>query len=87
MLYQLSYPRDAPYDAWKRRRLRVGREGFEPPKTKSADLQSAPVGRLGTDPQDCQSRTAEARDASENQMKRNGSRRVELVEGFEPPTC
>lgn len=29
---------------------RVGRDGFEPPKAKPADLQSAPVGRLGTDP-------------------------------------
>lgn len=31
-------------------RTRVGREGFEPPKVKPADLQSAPVGRLGIDP-------------------------------------
>ena len=38
MLYQLSYSR------------RVGREGFEPPKAKPADLQSAPVGHLGTCP-------------------------------------
>ena len=30
----------------------VDREGFEPPKVKPADLQSAPVGRLGTDPND-----------------------------------
>ena len=28
----------------------VGRDGFEPPKAKPADLQSAPVDRFGTDP-------------------------------------
>ena len=28
----------------------VGRGGFEPPKAKPADLQSAPVDRFGTDP-------------------------------------
>ena len=28
----------------------VGREGFEPSKAMPADLQSAPVDRLGTDP-------------------------------------
>ncbi len=28
----------------------VGREGFEPTKAEPADLQSAPFGRLGTDP-------------------------------------
>ena len=28
----------------------VGREGFEPSKAEPADLQSAPVGHLGTDP-------------------------------------
>ena len=31
--------------------LRVGRVGFEPTKALPADLQSAPVGHLGTDPQ------------------------------------
>jgi len=29
----------------------VGREGFEPSKAEPADLQSAPFGRLGTDPE------------------------------------
>lgn len=28
----------------------VAREGFEPPKAEPADLQSAPVGRLGIEP-------------------------------------
>ncbi len=28
----------------------MGQDGFEPPKTKSADLQSAPFGHSGTDP-------------------------------------
>jgi hypothetical protein len=28
----------------------VGREGFEPPKAKPADLQSAPFDRFGTYP-------------------------------------
>ena len=28
----------------------VGRDGFEPSKTESADLQSAPIGRSGTYP-------------------------------------
>ena len=31
-------------------RVMVGRGGFEPPKTLSADLQSAPFGRSGTYP-------------------------------------
>jgi hypothetical protein len=30
--------------------LKVGEEGFEPPKTSSTDLQSAPFGRSGTLP-------------------------------------
>lgn len=31
-------------------KIKMGREGFEPPKAKPADLQSAPVGHLGTCP-------------------------------------
>ena len=45
--------------------------GFEPPKSVTADLQSAPFGRSGTLPYSivpvCQV--------------------VELVDGLEPPTC
>ena len=29
---------------------RVGADGFEPPKSKTADLQSAPFGHSGTHP-------------------------------------
>ena len=39
--------------------------GFEPPKSVTTDLQSAPFGRSGTPPYEV----------------------VELVDGFEPPTC
>ena len=45
MLYRLSYFRVAPLgDHW------VGADGFEPPKSKTADLQSAPFGHSGTHP-------------------------------------
>ena len=40
MLYQLSYFR----------KYVVGADGFEPPKAKPADLQSAPFGHSGTRP-------------------------------------
>ena len=42
----------------------VGEGGFEPPKPKATDLQSAPFDRSGTLPFN-----------------------LELVDGFEPPTC
>ena len=55
--------------------------GFEPPKRNVTDLQSAPFGHSGTPPYliylkqiKCLSRSAERRS-------------VELVDGFEPPTC
>lgn len=37
----------------------VGREGFEPPKSKTKDLQSSPFDRSGTDPQKKSSETWE----------------------------
>ena len=46
-------------------RLLVGEGGFEPPKSVTTDLQSAPFGRSGIPPYEI----------------------VELVDGFEPPTC
>ena len=49
----------------------VGRGGFEPPKSKTADLQSAPFGHSGTYPN----------------IKLNATNGVELVDGLEPPTC
>jgi hypothetical protein len=47
----------------------VGEGGFEPPKSLTTDLQSAPFGHSGIPPYEivCLS--------------------VELVDGFEPPTC
>ncbi len=42
----------------------VGEDGFEPSKSVTTDLQSAPFGRSGTLPKN-----------------------MELVDGFEPPTC
>ena len=48
-------------------------DGFEPPKAKPADLQSVPFGHLGTPPYSIEG--AEQR------------KKVELVDGFEPPTC
>ena len=43
----------------------VGEGGFEPPKSVTTDLQSAPFGRSGIPPYKI----------------------LELVDGFEPPTC
>ena len=43
----------------------VGEGGFEPPKSVTTDLQSAPFDRSGTPPYEI----------------------LELVDGFEPPTC
>ena len=43
----------------------VGEGGFEPPKSVTTDLQSAPFGRSGIPPYEI----------------------LELVDGFEPPTC
>ncbi len=45
--------------------------GFEPPKSVTADLQSAPFGRSGTLPYSITPT----------------DREVELVDGLEPPTC
>ncbi len=42
-------PYASTLDILLKRRV-VGREGFEPSKAMPADLQSAPVDRLGTDP-------------------------------------
>ena len=44
----------------------VGRDGFEPSKSLTADLQSAPFGHSGTYPY---------------------IKKLELVDGLEPPTC
>ena len=50
----------------------VGRDGFEPSKSVTADLQSAPFGHSGTYPYEvCYSLT----------------QRVELAMGLEPATC
>ena len=43
----------------------VGEGGFEPPKSLTTDLQSAPFGHSGIPPYEL----------------------LELVDGFEPPTC
>ncbi len=43
----------------------VGEGGFEPPKSLTTDLQSAPFGRSGILPY----------------------KKMELVDGLEPPTC
>ena len=45
----------------------VGEGGFEPPKSETTDLQSAPFGHSGIPP--------------------NMKFLLELVDGFEPPTC
>ncbi len=49
----------------------VGEGGFEPPKSLTTDLQSAPFGRSGIPPY---SIVMTDRD-------------MELVDGLEPPTC
>ncbi len=49
----------------------VGEDGFEPSKSETTDLQSAPFGRSGTRPN----------------IRAEQSARVELVMGLEPATC
>ena len=51
----------------------VGRGGFEPPKSETADLQSAPFGHSGTYPYEV--------------WFLHCPRRMELVKGLEPATC
>ena len=53
----------------------VGEGGFEPPKSVTTDLQSAPFGRSGTLPF--------IKPADENRLVFF----KELVDGLEPPTC
>ena len=50
----------------------VGEGGFEPPKPKATDLQSAPFDRSGTLPYS---------------VFVEVGKKLELVDGFEPPTC
>ena len=50
VLYRLSYFRIAPRGDSLSRYRDVGADGFEPPKSKTADLQSAPFGHSGTHP-------------------------------------
>ena len=53
----------------------VGRGGFEPPKSVTADLQSAPFGHSGTYP-------------GISIVKIHSSvKKMELVKGLEPATC
>ena len=51
----------------------VGEGGFEPPKSLTTDLQSAPFGHSGTLPYSIDCYTL--------------IKKVELVDGLEPPTC
>ena len=50
----------------------VGEDGFGPSKLKATDLQSAPFGHSGTLPK---------------KVRLILFNRMELVDGFEPPTC
>ena len=51
----------------------VGAGGFEPPKSSTTDLQSAPFGHSGTLPYAV--------------VGCHSEEKVELVDGLEPPTC
>ena len=53
----------------------VGAGGFEPPKSETTDLQSAPFGHSGTLPYKI---------VSEPSTRKAP---MELVDGLEPPTC
>ncbi len=55
----------------------VGEDGFEPSKSKTTDLQSAPFGRSGTLPYL----------HWQQHVPLPAALNVELVDGFEPPTC
>ena len=50
----------------------VGRDGFEPSKSLTADLQSAPFGHSGTYPQS---------------IALSPEAKMELAKGLEPATC
>ena len=60
--------------------------GFEPPKVEPADLQSAPFGRSGTPPK-IKPRILRERSTAVNRNKLIRQKKLELVDGFEPPTC
>ena len=55
----------------------VGAGGFEPPKSSTTDLQSAPFGHSGTLP--CR--------PTKGPIHFLAEKRLELVDGLEPPTC
>ena len=55
--------------------LLVGEDGFEPSKSVTTDLQSAPFGRSGTLPY------------IQFLLIRLKLHKMELVDGLEPPTC
>ena len=51
--------------------------GFEPTKAEPSDLQSDPVGHLGTPPYENHA----------NSSRKTSRQEVELADGIEPPTC
>ena len=73
----------------------VGEGGFEPPKSLTTDLQSAPFGHSGIPPNIQLFRFSLAAQTSEafatRKRRKAGTVRasfdVELVDGLEPPTC
>ena len=60
--------------------------GFEPPKVEPADLQSAPFDHSGTPPK-IKPRILRERNTTVNRNKLIRQKNMELVDGFEPPTC
>jgi hypothetical protein len=69
----------------------VERAGFEPAKAEPADLQSAPVGHLGTSPLKTlykyNKKTAELSLNKLSKNRREPLIKMELVMGLEPATC
>ena len=64
----------------------VGRGGFEPPKSVTADLQSAPFGHSGTYPSKIEKMQGAFRT---NMINRQAGKptMMELAKGLEPATC
>ena len=66
--------------------MMVGRAGFEPPKASPTDLQSVPVGRLGTSPIGIHC-IRPAKFSTARTFENHHLTVIELAEGLEPPTC
>ena len=65
----------------------MGRGGFEPPKRNATDLQSVPVGHLGTCPEyGDRKQIGQYWLPNVDHSEAKTTLKMELARGFEPPT-